>query len=140
MYYCLSGFDLQSTLSDEWERLSNFPLHHSPSDSTALAERLLYNFLQQYLSLHPQEDLHQQGQAPCSGLNCLGESTSTWMGQCVGWMESSLKSGMRLLTNLGSKSQERGLPRGKNLWEGFSSPLPSSASGCLVYALQSGGK
>lgn len=55
MYYCLPGFDLQSTLSDEWERLSDFPLHHSPSDSTALAERLLYNSLQKYLSLHPQE-------------------------------------------------------------------------------------
>lgn len=78
MYYCLSGFDLQSTLSDEWERLSNLPLHFSLSDSTALAETLLYNFLQQCLSLHPQEDLHQQGHAPCSGMNCLGESTSTW--------------------------------------------------------------
>lgn len=106
MYYCLSGFDLQSTLSDEWEKLSDFPLHRSPSDSIALAGRLLYNFLQQYLSLHPQEGLHQQGHAPCSGLNCLGGSTSTRMGQLAkmwdGW--KSWKSGV--LTNLGSKSQE----------------------------------
>lgn len=99
MCYCLSGFDLQSTLSDEWERLSHFPLHRAPSESTALTERLLYNFLQQDLSLHAQEDLHHQGHAPCSGVNHLGQSTSTWMGQCLGWMESLLKLGMRLLTS-----------------------------------------
>lgn len=59
--------------------------------STALAERLLYNFLQQYLSFHPQEDLHQQGHAPCSGVNCLGEGPSTWrgVGQSVGWMDGT---------------------------------------------------
>lgn len=136
MYYCLSGFDLQSTLSDEWERLSDFPLCRSPSDSTAPTERLLYNFLQPYLSLHPQEGLYQQGHSPCSGVNCLQHLDGA-AGQGWGWMEILEVGGADKLG-----IQEPGMrfiQRKESLGRTQLSP-PFDCKGALVYALQSDGK
>lgn len=85
-----------------------------------------------------QEDLHH----PCSGVTIWTkhQHLDGAVGQCLGWMESLLKSGMRLLTSLGSKSQDWALPREKYLWEGLGSPLPLTASSHLVYVLQPDGK
>lgn len=49
MYYCLSGFDLPSTL----RKVVKFPSAHALSDSASLAEMPLCHFLRRYLYYSP---------------------------------------------------------------------------------------